>query len=761
MINLKSIYRKEFFTTEIGLVILDDFLQFTLKELLHLKFLLNLLRTLNKDRLRFILNGWNIGNLKNILVSLIGRAPENLEIIPFETSPKNPFELIFWMPKIELEEKGNQIIARRTEYIDEVSLLVAGLIGKMKERNVLIWHAFAPLSEQEIENMKEKIITNIQEKQASFKIFTITDPKDIPILPDKFDCIILLGLPRDFKRIKNIVGGHIKENGKCIIVIPEDGFSYYISRRSKLDFCEEFGTFYTDLSVFEKSIIKQIERNYLLLLLHHIPYFFYELKIFENIWGEIKNFQEFSEFWEIQKNEIKFKKKEGLPVHFLKWGTISEEVITFYLDNKPFFNEEIETYPFLYFPDKIFYIRGEKYILTNIDIENKTAEIKLATPKDPVKRIPEFVFENISFTSDKIKKLKLENLLLSFSTGNINLSATFKGYRECIDYNISGRDFPLFEISPSIRKDIKTIGIKISIESSSSQKKDFSHEIAHILKIFMPVFFPQIYQYIFIFIHSSNVYIIPLNKNITSIIKIIYDKLEQIFKYDFLVEYLISCPCEEGCPLCLKILECSNENLVKKDFLNSFAQTDINFKFLVEGLKYEDAKKEYEKIRSEILTLFKNHLEIEIENPVPLICVPSLKEGIMGVFDPKEKVVKVIDGLKKRDAIQIIAHEYTHNYEYEKNLLKKDDQLNELLMEGFAQWISFKIMFFYGLVENMREIKLREFDKYGLGFNLLYWLEKKVGFYGVIDFIKEGKVKDPESEELYDLPKIIKEFGRY
>jgi hypothetical protein len=87
------------------------------------------------------------------------------------------------------------------------------------------------------------------------------------------------------------------------------------------------------------------------------------------------------------------------------------------------------------------------------------------------------------------------------------------------------------------------------------------------------------------------------------------------------------------------------------------------------------------------------------------------------------------------------------------------------VIEGFAEWIEYKTLDFFGLADYMvTPLDLRgrdendRGDEYSLGFVLMRHIEDKVGgFYGVIDFMTTAKVTNPETKVEYDIERLLTE----
>ncbi len=103
--------------------------------------------------------------------------------------------------------------------------------------------------------------------------------------------------------------------------------------------------------------------------------------------------------------------------------------------------------------------------------------------------------------------------------------------------------------------------------------------------------------------------------------------------------------------------------------------------------------------------------------------------------------------------IATLAHEYAHNWQHcgvPQGMAPtlRDEQVipffgGRLFVEGFAQWVEFKILDHYGFRQNVDSIVFRHYDSYGEGFVAIKWLEDQPegGVQSVIHFITTGEVK--------------------
>lgn len=115
-----------------------------------------------------------------------------------------------------------------------------------------------------------------------------------------------------------------------------------------------------------------------------------------------------------------------------------------------------------------------------------------------------------------------------------------------------------------------------------------------------------------------------------------------------------------------------------------------------------------------------------------------------GYYDSSGNRVVIHCGYQGGQAEAVVTHEYTHNWQSQPpdnfsvpsvcNSLSEADQ--RLLLEGFAEWVTYKILQARGHVKEMRSIDLRDGDEYGDGFDFYQALEASQGQAGVFNFLQ-------------------------
>ncbi len=159
-------------------------------------------------------------------------------------------------------------------------------------------------------------------------------------------------------------------------------------------------------------------------------------------------------------------------------------------------------------------------------------------------------------------------------------------------------------------------------------------------------------------------------------------------------------------------------------------------------LTYESLKKLYE----ETVNVIKKLFNITIPNIDELILsdIKGIRakrkwasRNTKGFFlrIGNKNSIYVMKGLSKPTAISVLAHEIAHFWQYENNIVsdKKD------FIEGFAEWISFKVLEHYNLSKQIESAEKNKYRDYSRGLLLFKKLEKEIGMVGIFSYVKKHK----------------------
>jgi recombinational DNA repair protein (RecF pathway) len=96
--------------------------------------------------------------------------------------------------------------------------------------------------------------------------------------------------------------------------------------------------------------------------------------------------------------------------------------------------------------------------------------------------------------------------------------------------------------------------------------------------------------------------------------------------------------------------------------------------------------------------------------------------------------IYILFGLREKDLIEVIAHEMAHAWQAEN--CRDDMPLED--QEGFAQWIGYKALFFFGL-DDFAKIMTQGDNVYATGLAKMLKIEQTGGKGAVFEYIKRGK----------------------
>ena len=98
--------------------------------------------------------------------------------------------------------------------------------------------------------------------------------------------------------------------------------------------------------------------------------------------------------------------------------------------------------------------------------------------------------------------------------------------------------------------------------------------------------------------------------------------------------------------------------------------------------------------------------------------------------------------------VGLIAHEYAHSWQWQGDNFNHELLANgeipfegKLFVEGFAMWVEFKVLDFYGLTQTLDQIKEFSTNEYRDGFHVVQQIEDELGFQGVFSFVKNGPLE--------------------
>jgi hypothetical protein len=315
-----------------------------------------------------------------------------------------------------------------------------------------------------------------------------------------------------------------------------------------------------------------------------------------------------------------------------------------------------------------------------------------------------------------------------------------------------------------VSTEFETKGFVFSFSDEGGQK--VYHTLLHLFQEVLPLFLGEINKGVGLAVFSDVAGIekkqgliiydkVPNGNGISSWIE---KHLDHILAQCYRV--LVQCPCTGGCPGCIQIPGCQYEEA--NSDLDKIASIRVLGKYLEEPYQ-ETIKYRTKKVDSvEAMDYYRwlivdhilpNHFKLTIGSPAELrieIDPKKIPANIAGYYLPARNLV-LCKPYNLQEMISLMSHEYAHNWQFQGKPLRMHPSLmdeanvpyfdGKLFLEGFAQWIEFKLADCLGFRETVEGIIFAHCTEYREGFLVLKWLEDQPegGAYAVIHFITTGE----------------------
>lgn len=129
--------------------------------------------------------------------------------------------------------------------------------------------------------------------------------------------------------------------------------------------------------------------------------------------------------------------------------------------------------------------------------------------------------------------------------------------------------------------------------------------------------------------------------------------------------------------------------------------------------------------------------ELIVESPISSVRLGTRSqmmlqgEAAQGYIDGDEIVIN--HSLRRDKALMVIAHELGHAWHFSSR--PDEDDIDDFLVEGFAEWVAFHLVKRAGLTEFSHQIKTNPDPLYGKAFRWFYELESKHGRGAVLNIM--------------------------
>lgn len=750
--GIDDVYQSTFFRN-LGFLGIDNIQTYHYEELIHFKYLLRLLLSFPNEEPHFLIAGIEVKSTNAFIFNLCG----DIQPVTIKTEhlDKPAYSVIHWLPPILRKEDSNDYSEfERRGVFDELHSILEIIDTNITENetDILVWNMST------YGNIEEPVTNNIN----------LSVINDLTSLSHKstFDIIITLGFPTGYGELESFIGNLLSDGGLHIILPVDDPLSHAALRIPELG----------KIIGYQETILPDHPRlleEYLLLCLRLVKKRAMDRDKFMSYWGTVKSVIEkyltsgiIAEDKDANLVSFNYIDQFSLPGSSLRWGVVGENLM--YINNYGYIDSE--KLKFDAFPGAILNKDGAKYLITHRDGVN--AEV--APTGAPVVSRPIIDIEVGKIPDKSIDRFEGHNATIDLYEFEDVKVATNKYIPEKSDISTLLADAVKFS-PPMIDSYESYPAIKITNIDS--------HLFLHIWLIYIEPLIKGVSESIYPKILDGCLYLFPKTTSFHSTLYYLYnhwnlisDIIDRVVKLAFLSD-----PSYEPSPhslltnQCIHCREQSLEENVKAKFLIEKYETDEDIFTLMEFKKrpIEDQNFVYSKAqmwKKYILSLFEDKFDIQIDSPVPLQVKAESelgKSGIRGYYSPGDSVIVIRKNENERGFIEVIAHEYGHNWENEhmsNAVVLQDSTLGEhLISEGFAQWLSFKICDFFGLRDEIEAIDFVDIDRggdeYGWGFKIVYWIEENLGgLQGVIQFLESGTVNDSDGNAV-DISEIIKMTG--
>ncbi len=777
---------EESILNQVDHIVVEDIDTYNFRQISHLNEIIKIIK-INKQQIisdykpiQVTITSQPVDNKKDI-ASVFIDATDPDAIISYDDSTKNPFSVYYWMPSLETiseSKKSKQFKVKRTPYHKDIAVLLEAINRTGNTQRVLLWRNGMPFTKHEKQTYYEllnKLKVSGGEKESL--IIDVIDNLNQLNTFRNYDIIISVSVPKHIDLFNMQLGNLSVETGAVAFIILEESFLSTILLRSEkyaieskncsafklpkifLSHNEKITSFYFLMCLWYVYKGQIIEINK---LLDSYPGLKFDINHFiENkLLKEIKNDKNSTHVTTTQLFLNELAEKE------LKYGTTDNNNLVDLT-----FSDASEELPIdverniadIFFQNNMLIYYNQQYYKTSW-LDDKQV---LLTPQSEVNYICVPIINSIKTYNQNIIKNKK---IISNSKGLMVLKLS--GDLDIMVDGFKSFSYASFSETPVINENQKKVVAKerfyLQIELvGDDETKPSLYALTNLIQQFFTERIKGIDKNILISQTDNAILIIPLFQSCDKLIDDIYGQIEDLFDYlkNYTFDQLLYCICNDGCPLCVKNIYYQNHtndhNISKNDlflWLGIIKGEEILTREQIEnrtkGVPVDRFKEILIYWKEKIIEIFRDRFSMVLEPPAQIFAANDLGSNIIGLYSNGK--VEILSSIgQEKNVVEVIAHEYAHNWQFvnnnmHKDLMEKNLPYNgKIFIEGFAQWVAFRTMDFYGLHENMTNVTLRgvdvpdEGDEYGVGFMLCRYIEENfTGFSGLIEFMKTGVLKD-------------------
>jgi hypothetical protein len=685
-----------------------------------------------------------------------------IDACTIDTGPAPGFESIFWLPALVADpaiEPDLKVRVSRRSYIEELQHVTSIMPRVDGVRRILVWHAYAALSDACIRVLKNSLLQCIASGVTAPNVVPpeLECVNDLYAVPSSWlgstDILLALGLPRHCNSFIEDAGQLLRDGGILITFVPEDPLSNLALRDQ-----DALGMLPPPRCLLPRS--SELEQCYLDLMFHlsgervHKSRLSWSFRDYQE--RLVPLFRRLIDQGQVVDENVAFVKHSpsNASPAFSEWPLLGEKGAALEIGGAA--RLEVEDYWEVGHLFDGALVRVEE----TLQLVRRTGERAYSAqpaPEDaPAARIPLLLRE---FSEARV----LQQKTISYGTAReviakltvLDVTERLNAYIEIGDFSAPAEKHFRVELQQKPGRQSQGVAAIHFIFPDAYQ------EFASLLWFFVQASFLDRAAALGIHVVGDQVVLFARHPIFERTIQELFQTVEAFLKGFLSLSYrlLNSCPCASGCGRCLKPAMHPFERSPELDKIRAMKsigtllgleRLDSDLKYKIKGLPGPEAEERYRRVSNLILEVSKDKLDLQIPVLARLITVSSFESvGVLGTYSSGENLVRILAPLEENTALEVIAHEYAHNWQLQPSaphfapclIDQRWPHDGKIFLEGFAQWVAFKMDDFWGLADAAGSICLRKDDEYGDGFKIFNAIENEIGFMGTLKFAREGSLR--------------------
>lgn len=779
-----------------GMTVIENLDSYIAGQILHLKYLLKTLFTITQGQMQAFATCIPVKSMEQFAQTFLGEIRPNTVVRSMDV--EYPVDIVYWVPPLLMDSDG---VFKRVSVMQELGRIIPD-ISSAGVQKILIWLASERYDHEALLEWQE----SLDPSTSDFKIDVdwITDISAVEDGRLSYQAAIIIGYPVGRGKIKNLAGNLISPEGVLLILPDEDPLSYAAFRDEPLLRFVKNTTNIAEVETQEFFIPsnENIKHQYALLSLGCVGCGFRNLipiDLFVKTWGanplgrniELDELNEegLLEFDVEEKNakltpdSIRWSQLRTVDI---AWGAMESK--RFYIENYGFLDASLVVHKA--FNSALVYHQGSKFQFTHhhdnrISLDAATTSKNLGTI--PIRKT------QIDGGLKEIGALQTEDSELRIKLFEIpDITVTTDSYYAYTSYSDLGAG-QIYALSPALEHRTDNV-LALKLECKDT------HAFFHFWQMYFVRLIRDIGEYVFWYREKDAIWICAITSERNGFVEYLFSHFRDLYSHiqGLALNVLLAHPSAEPTPQCLKTnlcLECRQKPLGiegKEALIRTLASgndhTDLAeriFRFKKEVPEPEIRLHLTMRWAEIIPKLFKTKLEMTINNlaDVHIDGDRFANTNVVGLYALGKNQIYITDQLTEAFCVQILAHELAHNWQFTGNIhpsiLSEDLPANGLIViEGFAEWVSYKICDLLGLQEQMKGIDLLKIDggryigpdgsvaqvslnEYSLGFQFIHWIETTVtGAFGLIELMKTGSTPTWLKTEPQNILKLLQRFSQ-